>query len=133
MRLHEIESAPFQSYGESGSMKGLDPGYNVFASQAVRKTTGRNVDKSGMADETDAASQVDMQTLQDAAKRLEEQLAEQGVQLKFEVVRSSKGEIEVEVMDEHSSKVLMRIPPKGVLRINAEGKTAIGSFLNLHS
>jgi flagellar protein FlaG len=60
-------------------------------------------------------------------------MEEQGVHLKFEVMHAEDGQIEVEVTDEDRSKVLMRIPPKGVLRINAQGRTAIGNFLNLRS
>lgn len=133
MRLQEIDSGLFRSYGESSTMKVLDPGNNVYAGPTVKQVTGSNVGKAGEENSTDSNQNVDMQAVSDAADALQKRLAEQGVHLKFEVVHSERGQIEVEVTDEANTKVLMRIPPKGVLKINAQGRTAIGSFLNLRS
>ncbi len=133
MRLHDIDSGLFHSYGETGSIRGLDPGGNVYAQQAATKTIGNHVDTAGDENSTDSTGVSNEQDILDAAKELEARLNEQGVHLRFEVVRAESGEMEVEVTDDERSKVLMRIPAKGVLKVNAEGKTVVGNFLNLRS
>ncbi|GFM35373.1 flagellar protein FlaG [Desulfovibrio psychrotolerans] len=133
MRLLEIQSGLLNGYGEFDTARTSTPEGNTTAPHPERAPSHSHGVDTG--NELHAASDhaVDTQAVQNAASALQSRLADQGVRLKFEVVRSEQGRIEVEVTDEAHDKVLMRIPPKGVLTVNAQGASAIGVFLNLRS
>ncbi|MFV0347558.1 MAG: flagellar protein FlaG [Halodesulfovibrio sp.] len=133
MRLQELDSGLLHSYGEPGPVRGADPGSNVYATSTSKQTSQAHVGKTGDGSSDQNTAPVSEKEIRQAAEELQKRMEEQGVHLKFEVMHAEDGQIEVEVTDEDRSKVLMRIPPKGVLRINAQGKTAIGNFLNLRS
>ncbi|GFM33772.1 flagellar protein FlaG [Desulfovibrio subterraneus] len=133
MRLQEIDSGLLHTYGEPGPVRGADPGSNVYATPIDKQASQTRVDETGNGSSDQNTEPASEKDIRQAAEELQKRMEEQGVHLKFEVMHAEDGQIEVEVTDEDRSKVLMRIPPKGVLRINAQGRTAIGNFLNLRS
>ncbi len=133
MRLLEIQSGLLTGYGEFDSARTSAPEGNTTTSHPERAPAHLHGVDTGNGLDTASDNAVDMQTVQSAASALQSRLADQGVRLKFEVMRTEQGRIEVEVTDEAHDKVLMRIPPKGVLKVNAQGASAIGTFLNLRS
>jgi len=133
MRLQELDSGLLHTYGEPGPVRGADPGSNVNATSIDKHTSQAHVGDTGDGSSDQNTAPVSEKDIRQAAEELQKRMEEQGVHLKFEVMHAEDGQIEVEVTDEDRSKVLMRIPPKGVLRINAQGRTAIGNFLNLRS
>lgn len=81
-------------------------------------------------DERSAEAQtVDRQQLEGALSDLSRTLEAKGAALKFEIV-SDQGVVQVEVSEKNSNKVLMRIPPEGVLRVGKDGGMTIGGLLN---
>ncbi|WP_035064269.1 flagellar protein FlaG [Nitratidesulfovibrio termitidis] len=75
------------------------------------------------------ADNVDMQQLESSLSDLSRTLEAKGAALKFEIV-SDQGVVQVEVSEKNSNKVLMRIPPEGVLRVGKDGGMTLGGLLN---
>lgn len=75
------------------------------------------------------ATNVDRQQLETALNDLSRTLEAKGAALKFEIV-SAQGVVQVEVSEKNSNKVLMRIPPEGVLRVGKDGGMTLGGLLN---
>ncbi|AAS95920.1 flagellar protein FlaG [Nitratidesulfovibrio vulgaris] len=67
--------------------------------------------------------------LQERLEALQKHLEEQGAPLHFSIVHDA-GRVLVEVTQRDSQKVLMRIPPEGVLQVGADGLPSLGKLLD---
>ncbi len=131
MRLQELENHLRYSYGETEERWASASEANAVPA-STRQASHQQAGEGSGDDDSAKEGNADKQATERAAEQLERRMAEQGVQLKFTVVQSEKGTIEIEVTDKQREKVLMRIPPKGVLTVSAEGKTIVGTLLSRH-
>lgn len=118
---------------QNGSLGAIPSLEDVMALPAVRRQPALPVLANGL-DEEAVSSPLpgDPEELAARLKELEAHLAEQQPQLHFALVHA-KGKLLVEVSARGSEKVLMRIPPEGVLRIGEDGKVALGRLLDKRS
>lgn len=72
---------------------------------------------------------LDRETLEAKLGDLEERLAGNGVELKFRL-REESGDLQVEVLDPESDKVVRKIPPDELIKLSASLEEQAGGFLN---
>lgn len=132
MRLDELQTI------ESGSWVGMSEDIFPVDSQAASSSSSSpaplaesailNRDTTGSGTPTAGTTTTEA----DVAKKiavLQKQLDQTGSPLHFSLVQASGG-VAVEVKDRQSNKVLMRIPPEGVLRVASNGKFEIGTLFD---
>ncbi|MBG3879006.1 flagellar protein FlaG [Desulfovibrio oxamicus] len=127
MLLDEIQTVT------AGSSAGSDikrPPARGLAAASSSATSPSLAEWQPTGDERSAeADNVDMQQLERTLNDLSHTLEAKGAALKFEIV-SDQGVVQVEVSEKNSNKVLMRIPPEGVLRVGKDGGMTLGGLLN---
>lgn len=131
MRLDELQTI------ESGSWVGMSEDIFPVDSQAASSSSSPaplsesailSSDTTGSGTPTAGTTTTEA----DVAKKiavLQKQLDQTGSPLHFSLVQASGG-VAVEVKDRQSNKVLMRIPPEGVLRVASNGKFEIGTLFD---
>lgn len=127
MLLEEIQTVAAGSSAGSDSKR---PPARGLAAASSSATSPSLAEWQPTGDERSAeAETVNMQQLESSLNDLSRSLEAKGASLKFEIV-SEQGVVQVEVSEKNSNKVLMRIPPEGVLRVGKDGGMTIGGLLN---
>jgi flagellar protein FlaG len=97
------------------------------------EATARGTDRTGRelarADEAERAETPDRETLERFAAKTQEQFADLGVALKFNV-DDENGAVQVEVRDAQSDKVIRKIPADEVLHLAKSIKEMAGKLLD---
>ncbi len=73
--------------------------------------------------------QMDEAELQEQLAKTEKKLLSLGVELKFKLHKDS-GEMQVEVVEPDSGKVVRKLPPDELLKLSANMEEALGAFLD---
>ncbi|KAF5028824.1 hypothetical protein DSECCO2_655040 [anaerobic digester metagenome] len=127
MLLDEIQAVT------AGSSAGSDikrPPARGLAAASSSATSPSLAEWQPTGDERSAETDnVDMQQLESSLDDRSRTLEAKGAALKFEIV-NDQGVVQVEVSEKNSNKVLMRIPPEGVLRVGKDGGMTLGGLLN---
>lgn len=80
-------------------------------------------------EERTAAPETDPEKLEKRLEDLRKHLEQQGTPLHFSIVHDA-GKVFVEVSQRESKRVLMRIPPEGVLQVGPDGLPSLGKLLD---
>lgn len=127
MLLEEIRTV---TTGSSAGSQVTRPPANGQAAASSSAISQSLADRLPTGEERPAeAENVDMNQLRSSLENLSRSLEAKGAALKFQIV-SDQGVVQVEVSEKNSNKVLMRIPPEGVLRVGRDGGMTIGGLLN---
>ena len=93
---------------------GSESPVNTQAAESVNQDRSRTLGKEEVTVKLDA---------------LQKQLADNGVELKFKL-REESGDIQVEVLDPESDKVLRKLPPDELIKLSASLEAQAGGFLD---
>ncbi|MBI5519888.1 MAG: flagellar protein FlaG [Desulfovibrio sp.] len=94
------------------------------------QTTNGTLEAQTDAKSQTAAAAADKMTAQETAQKLQQQLRASGTDLKIRVLDDSESQVQVEIVDEKSNKVLRKIPQDDLLKLSASIKEMTGVLLN---
>lgn len=88
-------------------------------------------DQDGIEAKSQSAAQAaDKRTAQEAAEKIGEKLKSSGTDLRIRVLEDSQSQVQVEIVDEKSNKVLRKIPQDDLVKLSASIKAMTGVLLD---
>lgn len=118
------------AYAAQPASPGTQAAGQLRSTAPAPQTTTGTLEAQTDAKSQSAAAAADKMTAQETAQKLQQQLQASGTDLKIRVLDDSKSQVQVEIVDERSNKVLRKIPQDDLLKLSASIKEMTGVLLD---